>query len=194
VLNRIKGFFVRERGLGQGQLATLSRLAPAERHARLGVVLHDLCVKTAACFVEDEHRRADSPFRDLPKTDLFHELLVMNFWILETLFKGRRPRVMDSVYNHYNTSFVWGGESSPKELMAAMREKFLTYDRSWDEYSGHQDVFARQAIGIIFGDQEVAGAPQAAFWLISYADRTMKDFAALSKSVDPLLEELPAQD
>ena len=69
-----------------------------------------------------------------------------------------------------------------------MRGKFRIYDEAWDDYSGHQDVFARQAIGIIFGGQQVAAAAQAAFWLISHADRTMKDFAAVNKSVALLLD------
>jgi hypothetical protein len=193
VLSRIKSFFQLEKGLNQEQLSALARLASEERLAELGVVLHDVCVKTAARFVEEEHRRADSPFRDLAKTDLFHEILVMNFWILESLFKGKRQALMDRVYRHYNNSFVWGWESSGKELMDSMRGKFKTYDKAWDDYSGHQDVFAGQAIGIIFGSKQIAEAPQAAFWLISYADQTMKDFAEIKRSVDALLRDKSAQ-
>ncbi len=187
MLNRIKSYFVQEKGLGKDQVAALSRLAPTELVARLGVVLHDLCVKTAAGFVEEEHRRDESPFRDLPKTDLFHEMLVMNFWILEWLFKGKREALMEQVYRHYSTSFVWGWESGHKELLESMRGKFKTYDKAWDDHTGHQDVFARQAIGIIFGGKQIAEAPQAAFWLISYADQTMKYFSEVRKSVEPLL-------
>jgi hypothetical protein len=189
MLSRIKSFLMKEKGLPREQLEALSRLPSEERLAQLGVVLHDVCVKTAARFVEEEHARADSPFKDLPKTDLFHEILVMNFWILESLFKRKRQDLMDHLFRHYNTSFVWGWESSHKELMDSMRGKFKTYDRAWDDYSGHQDVFARQAIGIIFGDQNAAGATQAAFWLITYADRAMKDFAEIKKSADLLLRD-----
>lgn len=193
MLSRIKSFFVKEKGLGKGQIATLSQLAPEERLAQLGVVLHDVCVKAAAGFVEEQHHLAESPFMAVPKSDLFHEMLVMNFWIFEWLFKGRRQEIMDQLFRHYNTSFVWGWESSHKELMESMRGKFKTYDKSWDDHTGHQDVFARQAIGIIFGDQNAAGAPQAAFWLISYADRTMKEFAEIKSSVDRLLREETGQ-
>jgi hypothetical protein len=189
MLSRIKSIFVKERGLPQARLEELGRLPPDERLAALAAALHDLCVKTAARFVEEEHRRPESPFRGLAKADLFHELLVMNFWILEWLFKGRRRELMEGVFRQYGTSFVWGLESGQKELLDSMRGKFSTYDKAWDEYSGHQDVFARQAIGIIFGDQNVAGAPQAAFWLITYADQTMKDFTPLRKAVDALLGE-----
>ena len=91
------------------------------------------------------------------------------------------------------TSFVWGWESSHKELMDSMRAKFRTYDKSWDDHTGHLDVFARQAIGIIFGGRQIAAAPQAAFWLISYADQTMKDFAKIRDSVDRLLSDPAAQ-
>jgi hypothetical protein len=191
--NRIKRFFVKEKGLPRAQLESLARLPPEERLDGLGAALHDICVKAAAGFIREEHQRAESPFRDLPKTELFHELLTMNFWVFEALFKGKRPEVMDQVYRHYNTSFVWGWEYSQKELMDSMRAKFRTYDKSWDDYSGHQDVFARQAIGIIFGDQNLAVASQAAFWLITYADRTMKDFAEIKKSVDRLLREPAGQ-
>ena len=187
VLNRIKSIFVTEKVLGKDQLAALRRLPPEERLAQLGIVLHEICVKSAARFVEEEHRRADSPFNELPKTDLFHEMLMMNFWILEALFKGKRPELMEQVYRHDNASFVWGRQSSHEEPLESMRRRSRTYDKAWDDYSGHQDVFAKQAIGIIFGGKEVAAAPQAAFWLISHADRTMKEFAEVGKSVDLLL-------
>jgi len=193
VLKCIKAFFAQERGLSRDQIAALGRLPLENRRAELGVVLHDLCVKTAARFVEEEHRRADSPFGDLPKSDLFHEMLVMNFWVFERLFKGKKQALMDHLYRHYRVSFVWGRESSRKELMDSVRGKFRTYDTAWDDHSGHQDVFARQAIGIIFGGQQLAAAPQAAFWLISHADRTMKDFAEVKKSVDLLLAERAGQ-
>lgn len=189
MLSRIKNFFMPEKGLSKEQLATLGALPPEERLAQLGIVLHDICVKRAAGFVEEEHRRADSPFRDLPKTELFHEMLVMSFWVFEWLFKGKRQPLMDAVYRHYNASFVWGWESSHKELMDSMRVKFKTYDKAWDDYSGHQDVFARQAIGIIFHGEQIATARQAAFWVIIFADRTMKDFTEIRKSVDLLLGE-----
>ena len=189
MLKRIKGFFVQEKGLGRDHLASLNRLPFDERLAELGSVLHEICVKQAARFVEEDHRRADSPFRDLPKADLFHELLVMNVWVFAWLFNGKQPALMDRLYHHYSTSFVWGRESSHKELMDAIRVKFAAYDKSWDDYSGHQDVFARQAIGIIFRGQQVAESPQAAFWLISYADQTMKDFAAIGKSANLLPRE-----
>jgi len=96
---------------------------------------------------------------------------------------------MDAVFRHYNASFVWGWESSQKELMDSMRAKFKTYDKAWDDYSGHQDVFARQAIGIISHGKEIATARQAAFWIIIFADRTMKDFTEIRKSVDLLLQD-----
>jgi len=191
VLSRIKSFFVKEKGLGKEQVATLSRLTPDERLAQLGVVLHDICVKRAAGFVEEQHHLGESPFRDLPKTEFFHEMLVMNFWVFEWLFKGKRQPLMDAVYRHYNASFVWGWESSHKELLESMRVKFKTYDKSWDDYSGHQDIFAKQAIGIIFGGQNAPGAPQASFWLITYADQTMKDFTKIVESVDRILINSP---
>lgn len=187
MLNRIKSMFVKEKGLGKEQVAALCRLPPDERLIQLGIVLHDLCVKRAAGFVQEQHHLGESPFRNLLKPAFFHEMLVMNFWVFEWLFKGKRPELMERVYRHYGTTFVWGWESGQKELLDSMRGKFKTYDKAWDDYSGHQDIFARQAIGIIFGDQNVAGAPQAAFWLITYADRTMKDFAKVQESVGKLL-------
>ena len=188
MLSRIKGFFVKEKGLTREQVATLSRLPPDERLAQLGVMLHDICVKRAAGFVEEQHHLGESPFRDLPKTEFFHEMLVMNFWVFEWLFKGKRQSLTEQLYRHYNASFIWGWESSHKELMDSMRVKFKTYDKSWDDFSGHQDVFARQAVGIIFHGEQIAEARQAAFWIIIFADQTMKDFTEIAKSVDLLLE------
>jgi hypothetical protein len=189
VLKRIGSFFAQENGLNRDQMAALSGLPPDERLVQLGAVLHDICVKTAARFVEEEHRRPDSPFRELPQSDLFHEMLVMNFWVFEWLFKAKRQAVMDHLYRRYSASFVWGRESTHKELMDSMSAKFRTYEKAWDDYSGHQDVFARQAIGIIFGGQQIATAKQAAFWLIIYADQTMKNFTEIKKSADLLLRD-----
>jgi len=193
LLKRIRSLLTQKKGLSEAQLTALSRVPPDNRLAELGVVLHDLCVRTAERFVQEEHRRAESPFRDLAKSDLFHEMLVLNFWVFEWLFKGKKPALMDHLYRHYTVSFVWGRESTHQELMDSVRGKFRTYDQAWDEYSGHQDVFARQVIGIIFGGQQIAAAPQAAFWLISHTDRTMKDFAEIKKSVDLLLKENDSQ-
>lgn len=189
MFRRIKSIFVREKWLSNNQAATLRRLPLDERLAHLGGILHDICVRKAARFVEEDHRRADSPFKDLPRSDLFHELLVLNFWTLESLFKGRRQKVMECLYRHYHSSFVWGLGATRKELPDSMRGKFLIYDETWDDYSGHQDAFARQTIGIIFGDRQIPGAAQAAFWLISYADRSRKDFTAIRKSMDRFLKE-----
>jgi hypothetical protein len=189
MLSRIKNFFVKEKGLSREQLATLDQLPPDARLAPLGVALHDICVKKAAGFVEEQHHLDHSPFKDLPKSDFFHEMLVMNFWILEWLFKGKRPELVDTIFRHYSASFVWGWESGQKELLESMRAKFTTYDKAWDDYSGHQDVFARQAIGIIFKGEQIAAAAQAAFWLITYADETMKEFVKIEESVTKLLGE-----
>lgn len=189
MLGRIMSIFLKERGLPKPLMEELAKLPPAELLTALAGELLELSVKAAARFVEEEHRRADSPFRGLAKADLFHEMLVMNFWALEWLFKGKRQELMEGVYRHYGSSFIWGLESGQEELLESMRGKFRTYDKAWDELSGHQDVFARQAIGIIFGDQNVAAAPQAAFWLITYADEAMKAFASIKKSVDTLLRD-----
>lgn len=189
MLSRIKSLFVKEKGLPRARMEELAQVPAGERLDALAETLHDLCVKNAKRFVEEEHRRAESPFRPLAKADLFHEMLVMNFWALEWLLKGKRPELMEGVYRQYGSSFIWGLESGQKELLESMRGKFRVYDRAWDEHSGHQDVFARQAIGIIFGTQTPPGAPQAAFWLITYADETMKAFAAVKESVDRLLPD-----
>lgn len=189
MLNRIRSIFVKEKGLPRAQVEGLAQLPAGERLAGLAVALHDACVKEAASFVQEQHGRSDSPFRRIAKADLFHELLVMHFWILEFLFKGRQRELMEGVYRHYAATFIWGWESGHKELLESMRAKFRTYDKAWDDYSGHQDVFARQAVGIIFGDPDVAGAPQAAFWIITHADRAMKEFAHLRQSVEKLLGE-----
>jgi hypothetical protein len=189
MLNHIRSIFTREKGLPKTQVESLAKLPPGERLAAVGVALHEICVTTAARFVGEQHRRADSPFRELPTTDLFHEMLVMNFWALERLFRGRRQALMDHVYRRYRTCFVWGCESGRKELLESMRTKFTAYDEAWDDYSGHQDGFARRALAIIFGGKPIADASQAAFWLISHADRTMKDFTEVRRSVNLLLRD-----
>lgn len=189
IVSRIKNIMRKEVGLPEGDMERLRSVPAPKREAEVGIVLHDICVKNAADFVKGELGRTESPFRDLPKSDFFHEMLVLNFWIFEWLFDGKRQGLMEHLYQHYYGSFVWGWESSSKELLESIRRKHRVYENAWDDYSGHQDIFARQAIGIIFGDREDVAVEQAAFWLISYTDRTMKEFAGIKRSVDLLLRK-----
>lgn len=193
MLKLIRNVFGPRKGLSGEQLALLNRLPPDERRTQLGGVLHEICVKQAARFVEEEHRRADSPFRGLPQADLFHEMLVLSCWVLAWQFRGEQPALMDHLHHHYATSFVWGRDSPPRQLLDALRGKFKAYDEAWDDYSGHQDVFARLAIGYIFGGRQTGEERQAAFWLITYADRTMKDFARVTTAVEQLLKDKAAR-
>lgn len=193
MLTRIRNVFGPGKGLSGEQFAMLNRLPPDERRTQLGIVLHEICVKQAARFVEEEHRRGDSPFRGIPRDDLFHEMLVMSYWVFAWLFRGKQPALMDRLQHHYATSFVWGRDSPPQELLDALRGKFKAYDETWDDYSGHQDVFARQAIGYLFGGRRTGEERQAAFWLITYADRTMKDFAKVATAVGLLLKDEAAR-
>ena len=193
MLKRIRNVFGPGKGLSGEQFAILNRLPPDERRTQLGIVLHEICVKQAARFVEEEHRRADSPFRGIPRDDLFHEMLVMSYWVFAWLFRGKQPALMDRLHHHYVTSFVWGRDVVAPGVARRAARKFKAYDEAWDDYSGHQDVFARQAIGSIFGGRRTGEERQAAFWLITYADRAMKDFAKVTAAADLLLKDKAAR-
>ena len=175
-----------EKGLGKNQIARLRQLPKEERKAELGTILHEQCVKAAADFVQRELARKDSPFKDLPKTDFFHEMLVLNFWIFEKLFEGRKRTILDAMYRTYSNSFTWGWESSHKELLESIMEKHSKYHSNWDELTGHQDLFGEKVTEILFKTKEGVPVLQTSYWIIDYTDRTLKKFQYIKNDVDML--------
>jgi len=90
------------------------------------------------------------PFKELPKTNFFHEMLVLNFWIFEKLFDDKKRSILDAMYRTYSSSFTWGWESSHKELLDLIGEKHRKYHNNWDELTGHQDLFGEKVTEILF--------------------------------------------
>jgi len=95
---------------------------------------------------------------------------------------------MDQVYDRYSTSFVWGGSRAAQIwwIRCARNSPRTTRRGRLLRPPGR---LRPSGLAIIFGGTPVAEAPRAAFWLISYADRTMKDFTEVGKSVKLLLRD-----
>lgn len=162
----------------------LACLPHGERLPRLAEFLHDRCVESAGRFVTEEHNRAYSPFRSVSQSRLFQELLIVNFWILETAFAARGADLMSLVFNRYGCTYVWVRDASRERMLESMQERFRVYTASWNEITGHQDQFGECATDFVFGGRPETEGAQAAFWLISHADRTMKYFDAVAASLN----------
>jgi hypothetical protein len=186
ILSKLRQIFLREKGLEKGQFARLRQLPKDERNAELGIILHERCVKAAAAFVQQELARQDSPFKELSKTDFFHEMLVLNFWIFEKLFDDKKRSILDAMYRTYSSSFTWGWESSHKELLDSIQEKHRKYHSNWDELTGHQDLFGEKVTEILFKTKEGVPVTQTSYWIIDYTDKTLKEFQYIKNDVDML--------
>ena len=186
VLSKLRQIFIKEVGVEKDQLARLRQLPKDERNEEIGAILHERCVKAAAGFVQQELARQDSPFKELPKTDFFHEMLVLNFWIFEKLFDDKKRSIFDAMYSTYSSSFTWGWESSHKELLDSIREKHRRYHNNWDELTGHQDLFGEKVTGILFKATQGVPVAQTSYWIIDYTDRTLKKFQYIKNDVDML--------
>lgn len=186
VIAKLKHILWKERGLEKYQLERLRQLSFEERNAELGIILHDCCVKAAAGFVQQELVRRNSPFRELSKTDFFHEILGLNFWVFEKLFDEKKRTILDAMYSTYSSSFTWGWESSHKELLDSIKEKHKQYHNNWDELTGHQDLFGERVTRILFGTKQNVPLLETSYWIIAYTDGTIKEFQHIKKAVDML--------
>jgi hypothetical protein len=179
--------FLRERVFSRGKAAqkesirTLKGLPKEKLKQEMGLLFHDMCVKRATSFVKDELNKNDSPFKGVPKSRLFQEIMILNYWILDNaVSKNKKAVVLDEVYNKhfelFNVTF------KREEELASLLERHRAYYDSWNEVTGHQDKFGLKAAEFIFDKNgDIPRIAEVSFWIISYTHSAMKAFRDMNK-------------
>lgn len=176
VIDVIKKILGKDMVVSSAELDHLKGLSPEKVQDELGSLLSKICIDLSADFVKSELVRAESPFGSLDKSDFFHEMLIMNFWIVDKVFSKHMKHLSGIVLARCQVLFPHSGEK-----FALVPDRFRRYYDSWDDHTGHQDLFAQEAGKILFGDTPYM-EKQAAFWLIIYADKTVKALKKVRKA------------
>jgi hypothetical protein len=174
ILDFIKGLFRKEEVLAKKSVQKLMTLAPEERGSGIGDFLYQFCFDNAAKFVYEEMHRKSSPFVKLSRDHFFSEILIMNFWIVDKVFKKHMPFLAAEFHHRYFGTLP--------DAADGMAKRFKIYYDDWDDYTGHQDLFGMKAGELIFDSNSDFPVPEVSFWIISYADEAIKSLKKIRKA------------
>jgi hypothetical protein len=192
ILGTLRDFMRDKNALEKEQVESLLQLSVEDRNDKIGVLLYDTCVRNAACFVQQELGKEDSPFRALNKTDFFHEILVLNFWMVNKLF--RKETILDSLCRTYSKSFDWGLELCREELIKSIGDKHVQYTATWSDETGFQNAFGEQVTEILFGRKVGIRVHESSYWIISHTDRALKGFSQIKKQIRNVVGITPGKN
>jgi hypothetical protein len=157
------------------RLARIRELPEIRRIDELGVVFYEESVDMAVRFVQEQIARGDdSPFRGAQKDRFFHEIVAVNFWALEKLFGKKNADLLERVLDNYARFFH--GARGRGQTPSWITERFAAYNASWNDVTGHQDVFGRRVAEHIFPQGQVFSVPETSYWIIEYAHEVLEDF------------------
>ena len=177
VIKRLKSLFSKESGLKSDDLQRLASLQDQQRADELHSLLYEFAFQNAAKFVHDELRRHESPFKGLQRDLFFNEILIMNFWMMEKVFlKYLGEKMAEKMHSHY-----FGSLPDIADRTAALPLKLKSYNLCWDEFTGHHDEFGIKVGETLFGKDSEFPVRQVSFWIISYADDSIKSFRNVRK-------------
>lgn len=168
ILDFIRGLFRKEEELARKSAEKLKSLQPEEREREMTAFLYQCCFDNAAQFVHEELHRPGSPFAKLSREHFFNEILLVNFWVVDKVFRKYREGLAEELHKHY-----FGILPDAEERGADLAARFKTYYNDWDDYSGHQDLFGLKIGEMLFGSKEGYSVPEVSYWIISYADGYM---------------------
>ncbi len=179
----IKKFFPSKDPVWKKRLGELKEMQQDQVQKNLAFILYDECLRAAAKFVKGEIKREDSPFKGMTEYNLFHEVMIINFWIIDKVFSGKkRELLMNQIFHSYNNSYFPSYGRAQAIDFNSLSAIFKQYHSSWDELSGHQDMFAMKVGERICQSEHMEGPSQAlCFWIISYTDDTLKTFEKIKE-------------
>jgi len=157
---------------------------PAENTRReSAALLHEACVKYAVDFIIEELNKKDSPFKDVPRYRFFREMMILNYWLLDKKAqKNKKAYFFDEICDKYSELF--GASSDRQKEIDSILERHKAYYDSWNDITGHQDVFGLKAAEFIFdSEKNIPRMEEVSFWIISYAHSAMKAFGAMLKNL-----------
>lgn len=159
------------------QFEGIKKLPAEEQVYRVGEIFYEECVRKASGFITGELRRKDSPFSAVSREKFFHEIMAVTMWLLDKTFEGKKRLFMDRIINMYSDYFKF----SPALDSQALRCRYSIYYESWNDVTGHQDIFGQMAAEKIFGESSNFSLHQSSFWIITYAYDTMNEFENLAR-------------
>lgn len=177
ILDFIKDLFKKEEDLVQKSVQELMTLAQEKRDSGIRNFLYQFCFDNAAKFVHEEMHRQGSPFVKLSRDHFFNEILIMNFWMVDKVFKKHKPGLAAQLHQRY-----FGMLPDAADRVADLAKRFKTYYNEWDDYTGHQDLFGIKAGELLFKSKFGYPWPEVSFWIISYADEAIKSLKKTRKA------------
>ncbi|MBI5074124.1 MAG: hypothetical protein HZB62_02975 [Nitrospirae bacterium] len=176
MIERLKKLVGRGSVVKKADIARLAALPSDQREQELRSLFYELAFKDAAAFVYDSLRRSESPFSGLERNAFFHEILIMNFWMMQKVFSKYMKDLAEKMHMHY-----FGSLSDISERKAALTPKLKAYSLCWDEFTGHHDEFGLKAGEILFGKGSSYPEKNVSFWIITYADDSIKKYKKARK-------------
>ena len=134
-------------------------------------MLYEIAFKDAAAFVYDGLRRPESPFSGLDRNIFFHEILIINFWMMGKVFSKYKKDIAAKMHLHY-----FGSLADITERNESLAPKFKTYYLCWDDYTGHHDEFGLKVGEALFGKEATYPDKTVSFWIITYTDDHLKKY------------------
>jgi hypothetical protein len=177
VIKRLKTLFGKGQTIKETEIKRLKGLAADAREQDLQSLLYELAFQNAATFVHDELKKSGL-FSALERDHFFQEILIINFWMMDKVFSKLRKDLAGKMHHHY-----FGCLPDVAERVAALSEKFKTYYAAWDDYTGHHDEFGKKAGEALFGMGSTYPERQVSFWIISYADDSIKKYKKIRKTL-----------
>jgi len=176
VIERLKKLMGKDSVIKKADINRLTAMQPEEREKELQSLFYELAFKDAAAFVYENLRRSDSPFSSLDRNLFFHEMLIMNFWMMQKVFSKYIKNLAEKMHIHY-----FGSLSDIDERSAALKPKLKTYNLCWDEYTGHHDEFGLKVGENLFGKDAQYPERNVSFWIITYTDDNIKKYKKVRK-------------
>jgi hypothetical protein len=173
----VVGFISRYLGTGiiGGEDLRDLKTAPEDRLPEtVGYVFYDLALRYASGFVRDEIARSESPFLEVPQEKLFHEVMILNIWIVQRTINKNKMKILDHIRTLYASCSMCAGKKDV--VLQEIDSRCETYNQSWNDFTGFQDEFGKRAAENIFGKDVEIPYEQVTFWIIFYADRIMQKF------------------
>lgn len=147
----------------------------------LSAGLHNLCLKYATEFVHEEINKPDSPFKNSHKSNFFHEMAIVNYWIVDKVLSGKKKTIMERLHNNYFKYFhIKDAETENNRLL---NDRYAIYHQNWDDDIGDHKEFGLKVAENIYGEGKEYPGEIASFWIIFYTDSTIKKFENLRSAL-----------
>jgi hypothetical protein len=182
MIGRILSLFSNKDLPSAKELRRFKELPEGQFRREFPALLHDLCVRHAADFINRELHKKDSSFRTIEKTRFFHEIMIVNLWAIRKVFPKSTERLLPEVHACYVRTFHPENDPVSGYSYEAFCGKHRSYDGEWDEESGHQDEFGLKVAEHIFGNRNSVPEPRhVSFWIVDYTHTLLKKLRALKK-------------